>query len=142
MRRPLGDTIVYPVFLGGGLILWLLGLLAVRQVGGAVERFGGMAGLILASLLAAFLVAYLIRMVSKPGRLVEGMVVVTLSGLLADAVLLLSYPFAYGADERIIRFVMAWRVASAAFLLLAGVLLEQRPIAGKAKRRRSSSAKS
>lgn len=136
MRQPLDDTIAYPAFLVGGLTLWGIGLFIVRGLGRAVESLGGMTLLFAVSLVSAGLIAFLVRTLSRPSRLVEGMAVVAMAGLLADAVLLPAFPFAYGPDERVVRYVMAWRVGTAAFLLLAGVLLEHRPIAKKTRKKR------
>ena len=136
MRQPLGETIAYPAFLAGGLVLWGAGLMVVRGLGRAIEGGWGMALLFLVSIVTAMVLAFLVRTLSKPSRLTEGMAVVALAGLLADAVLLLGFPFAYGADERVIRFVMAWRVTTSALLLLAGILLEHRPIAKGTRRKK------
>ena len=128
MRRQLANTIAYPVFLGGGFVLWGLGLAVVRGLGPAALTPGGAALLYGVSLFVAIAVAFLVRTLSADDRLVEGMAVVALAGLLADAVLLLAYPFAYGPDESVVRRIMAWRAATGAFLLLAGILLEHRPL--------------
>ncbi|MEM9233865.1 MAG: hypothetical protein AAGA69_06450, partial [Pseudomonadota bacterium] len=79
-RQPLDETIAYPVFLAGGLLLWGLGLFVVRGMGTAVESAGGMALLVMVSLVTSCVLAFLVRTLSKPSRLVEGMAVVALSG--------------------------------------------------------------
>lgn len=130
MRQPLSGTIAYPAYLVGGFILWGLGLAVVRGLGPAVQTLGGGFLLYGVSLVVALLLAFLVRTLSSEARLVEGMAVIALAGLIADAIFLLAYPFGYGPDETIVRHVSAWRVASAAMLLLAGILLEHRPLRG------------
>ena len=131
MRYTLGGTLIYPVFIAGGLVLWVFSLAIVRMSGGVIETLGGSVLFLGGSIIMSCLIAVGVRSLSPQTRLVEAMAVFAVSALLADAILLKVFPFAYGPDERVVRHVMSWRVATGAFLLLAGILMEHRPITGE-----------
>ena len=73
MRYTLGDTLIYPVFIAGGLVLWVFSLAIVRMSGGVIETLGGSALFLGGSIIMSCLIAVGVRSLSPQTRLVEAM---------------------------------------------------------------------